>query len=203
MAWDLKKTLPSFAATVGRIDAVDVPLAQYLAVDAEGDPNTSESFRAAIETVFPLAYTVKFMSKTLLDRDYVVPPMEALWWSDDMASFAEARHKSRWKSTVLIMLPEWITLEHVETARQKAAAKVPSERLAGVQVLDLLEGPCVQTLYVGPYDDEGPVIAEMHRAIRERGAELTGKHHEIYLSDSRRTPPERLRTIIRQPFAPG
>lgn len=200
MKVDLKRTVPSYAAKAGRIDLIVVPPMRYLAADAEGDPNTSVSFREAIEALYPLAYTIKFASKLGLDRDYTVPPMEALWWADDMAAFSEA-NKDRWHSTVLLMLPEWITDGMVQAAREKVVGKVGSERLARVRVIELAEGTCAQTLFLGSYDHEGPTIEAMHRLIEERGMVRVGKHHEIYLSDPKATAPEKLRTIIRQPAA--
>lgn len=202
MKIDLVKVIPSFHAKAGRLDIVDVPPLRYLAVDAEGNPNTSDDFREAIEAIYPMAYALKFGSKVVLDRDYVVPPMEALWWADDMAAFTEAK-KDQWHSTVLIMLPDWITDEAVAVARKKAGAKVPPEQLGRVYVAHLHEGVCAQTLYVGPYADEAPTIEALHKLIEERGMVRSGKHHEIYLGDARRTAPEKLRTIIRQPARPA
>lgn len=202
MKIDLVKVIPSFSAKSGRLDIVDVPPLRYLAVDAEGNPNTSENFREAVEAIYPMAYALKFGSKVVLDRDYGVPPMEALWWADDMAAFSESK-KDHWHSTVLVMLPDWITDEAVAVARKKAGSKVPPEQLGRVYVANLHEGVCAQTLYVGPYADEAPTIEALHRLIEERGMVRSGKHHEIYLGDPRRTAPEKLRTIIRQPARPA
>jgi hypothetical protein len=202
MKIDLKKTLPSFAAKVGRIDIIDVPPLRYLAADAEGDPNSSTSFREAIEALYPIAYTLKFMSKYTLDRDYTVPPMEALWWADDMGAF-NAGLKDAWHSTVLIMLPDWITEGMIDQAREKVKPKISADNLARVHVLDLVEGTCAQTLYLGAYADEGPTIEAIHQLIEERGMVRAGKHHEIYLGDQRATAPEKLKTIIRQPAVPA
>ena len=197
MKIDLKKTVLSYAARRGSFDIIDVPPMRYLAADAEGAPE-GESFAGALGALFPLAYALKFASKKEQDRDYVVPPLEALWWADDPAAFTTQYDKSAWHSTALMLLPEWITDEDVEVARA-AAAKVPAKDLARVRVEVLEEGRCAQTLHVGPFNEEGPVIEELHATLEGAGLALAGKHHEIYLSDVRRTAPEKLRTILRQP----
>jgi len=200
---DLKKALPSYAARRGRFDIVDVPPMRYLAADAEGSPDGA-SFAGALGALFPLAYALKFASKRNKDRDYVVPPLEALWWADDPAAFSTSYDKSAWHSTALMLLPEWITDEEVEAAREAVAAKVAAGKLsaadlARVRVQVIEEGRCAQTLHVGPFSEEGPVIEELHATLEGAGLALAGKHHEIYLSDFRRTAPEKLRTILRQP----
>ena len=198
MKTDLRKTLPSYAAASGHYNILDVPPLRYLAMDAEGAPEDA-SFGDAVGTVCALAYAVKFASKRELDRDYVVPPLEALWWADDPALFTSALERGKWRSTALILLPEWITDAMVAAAREACAAKVAPEALARARVETLVEGTCGQTLYVGPFATEGPTIAALHRAIADAGLTLAGKHHEIYLTDMRRTAHEKLRTIVRQP----
>jgi len=195
---DLKKTLPSYAARQGRFDIIDIPPMRYLAADAEGAPDGA-SFAGALGALFPLAYALKFASKLGKDRDYVVPPLEALWWADDPEAFTTAYDKSAWHSTALILLPEWITDGDVEAAREVVATKVAAEEVARVGVRVIEEGRCAQTLHVGPFTEEGPVIEELHATLDAAGLALAGKHHEIYLSDFRRTAPEKLRTILRQP----
>ena len=179
---------------------LELPPLRYLAVDGSGDPNTAASYREALETLYPVAFHLKFFSKRELGRDYGVMPLEGLWWSDDMATFTDARDKSRWNWTMLILLPPWLTDDQVATSRSAVGAKAPApDRL---YVLALHEGLVVQTLHLGPYDDEGPLLAELHaQIIPARGLRMTGLHHEIYLGDPRRTSPERLRTILRQPVA--
>jgi hypothetical protein len=194
------KKLDCYRARSGEFRLVDVPPLQYLMIGGYGDPNTSASFREAVETLFPLAYKLKFASKLELGRDYVVMPLEGLWWADDMDSFTSARDKSKWYFTVMIMQPEWITGDMVEAAKEKVAAKGAPPRLDDVRLETLEEGRCVQTLHLGPFDEEAETLATMHHdVIPAQGLALTGKHHEIYLSDLRRTAPNKLRTILRQP----
>ncbi|WP_407441988.1 GyrI-like domain-containing protein [Rhodococcus sp. (in: high G+C Gram-positive bacteria)] len=199
---DFKKTLDSYRATRGEFRIVDVPDMQYLLVDGAGDPNTSSAFADAIETLYPVAFKLKFASKRELGRDYVVPPLEGLWWSEDMASFTSARDKSRWNWTLMVMVPEWIERNLVAAAVDQVAATSTPVRLGDIRLESVEEGRCVQTLHVGSFDDEADVLAELHdEFVPGNGLRMVGKHHEIYLSDFRRTAPEKLRTILRQPVA--
>ncbi|MGO4533770.1 GyrI-like domain-containing protein [Leifsonia sp. 2MCAF36] len=202
MKVDLKKELGTYTARRGRFDVVTVPPLRYLMVDGHGDPNTAEQYRDALQTIYPFAYALKFLSKRTLDRDYTVMPLEALWWADDMAAFTSARDKSQWSWTLLNLVPEWITAEHLATARDSVSRKGAAPLLDSLRVETLDEGLCVQTLHVGSYDDEAPVLDALHNSfVPEAGLVMTGRHHEIYLSDARRTAPEKLRTILRQPVA--
>ncbi|WP_307844681.1 GyrI-like domain-containing protein [Actinotalea solisilvae] len=199
-ATDLKRTLDSYAARRGEIRLVEVPSMRYLAADGQGDPNTSPDYTAALEALYPLAYTLKFASKRELGRDYVVPPLEGLWWADDPAAFTTRRDTNAWSWTLLLLVPDWLGTEHVDAARADVARKKPEVAVDRVRLEELDEGLCAQTLHVGSFDDEGPVLADLHdRFVPEHGLVMTGRHHEIYLSDPRRTAPEKLRTILRQP----
>lgn len=200
MKEDFKKTLDSYRARRGELRILDVPAMRYLMVDGKGDPNTSHEYADALAALYPVAYRLKFASKRELDRDYVVPPLEALWWASDMTTFTSARDKSQWLWTTMIMTPDCVTAEMVDEALTAVAAKDRPDALDQVRLERLEEGRCVQTLHIGPYDEEGPVLADMHgRFIPEAGLRMTGKHHEIYLSDPRRVEPAKLRTILRQP----
>lgn len=197
---DFKKTLDAYRARKGRFDLVDVPELQYLMIDGRGDPNTATEFATGIEALYPLAYGLKFASKNDLDRDYAVMPLEGLWWADDHSSFTSSRDKSLWHWTLMVMQPEWITSEMFADAVAKASAKNPAARVGEVRLASLREGLCAQTLHVGTYDDEAPVLAEMHDAfIPEHDLRMTGRHHEIYFSDPRRGDPAKRRTLLRQP----
>ena len=198
MKIDFKKKHPDYKARAGKIALIEVAPTQYLMLDGSGDPNTSESYAQALQALYPLSYKLKFHSKNELGRDYTVPPLEALWWADDMAAFTDARDKSKWHWTAMIMVPEWLDATHIESCRAQALPKSPL--VADIRLESLNEALCVQTLHIGPYDAEGPILAEIHDVfIPGNGLAMRGKHHEIYLSDARRTAPERLRTILRQP----
>ena len=198
---DFKKTLDSYQAKRGVFRLVEVPPLHYLMIDGHGDPNTSPAFAEAIETLYPIAYKLKFASKQGLGRDYVVPPLEGLWWADDMDAFSN-RDKSQWDWTLLLLVPDWIDQAMVDAAVEQVAAKDPPARLGDVRFDLLDEGLCVQTLHVGSFDDEGPVLQRLHEEfIPNQGLTPTGHHHEIYFSDFRRTAPDKLRTLLRQPVA--
>lgn len=196
---DPKKELDSYRVTRGSWRDLVVPPMRYLMVDGHGDPN-SAAYADALAALYPVAYATKFASKQQLGRDYVVPPLEALWWAEDMSAFTTRRDKAAWHWTVMILVPDWVPTDLVDVARYQAAAKVPADLLGRLRLETLDEGRCLQRLHVGSYDDEAPVLAELHDVeVPSRGLSLTGRHHEIYLSDARRVAPARLRTILRQP----
>lgn len=195
---DVKK-LDAYQARAGQFREIELAPARYLMIDGAGDPNT-EAFARAVESLYPLAFALKFLSKLELGRDYVVPPLEGLWWADDLEAFTRRRDKSRWLWTLMILVPEWLTSAHVEDAVARTRDKGAAPRLDDVRLEPLDEGLSVQTLHVGSFDDEGPVLARLHEEfLPAHGLRPTGKHHEIYLSDFRRVAPEKWRTILRQP----
>lgn len=197
---DLKRTMDSYQARRGQIRIIDVPVARYLMIDGKGDPNTDASYSDALNALYPLAYAIKMASKKELGQDYVVMPLEGLWWADDMTAFTVERDKSSWYWTMMILTPDWIPDDAVDGAIRKVAAKSAPRCLSEVRLETLHEGQCVQTLHVGPFDAEGEILSHLHEQfIPSNGLIMTGKHHEIYLSDARRTAPQKLRTILRQP----
>jgi hypothetical protein len=199
---DLKKEMKHlYRPSKAKFTVVDVPEMDFLMIDGHGDPNTSPAYQAAVEALYGVAYAVKFMLKEDPEiDDYVVPPLEGLWWVEDMSQFS-MDDKDAWSWTMMVMQPEWVTPDLVEEARAEAGRKKDLPALSRLRFAPYHEGLSVQILYVGPYQEEGPTIARMHAFADEQGYTLRGKHHEIYLSDPRRTAPERLRTIIRQPIA--
>jgi len=200
---DLKKSLDCYRARKGELRIVEVPEQRYLMIDGHGDPNSSPQFGTAIEALYPIAYGIKFASRNILGRDYVVMPLEGLWWADDASSFTSARDKSLWHWTLMILQPEWIDGAMFDAALARASAKDPSARVGEIRFETLAEGLCVQTLHVGAFDDEAPLLARMHEEfIPQNALAMTGRHHEIYLSDPRRGDPARRRTILRQPVVP-
>ena len=198
---DLKKDHAALYKATVEPALVKVPRLRYLMIEGQGDPNTSQAFADAITTLYGLSYTLKFMFKQGAEAiDYPVMPLEALWWADDMDDFEQAR-KDKWKWTAMIMQPSIVTVKGLKAAKAELARKkkvLPAMDLVRIQ--DMTEGPCAQVLHTGPYADEGPTIAKLHAFIRSKGKVMRGWHREIYLSDARRTAPEKLRTIIRQPF---
>lgn len=207
VAIDPKKTLDSYRAKRGEFRVLEVPPLQYLMIDGAGDPNTSPVYAEAVSALFPVAYTLKFSSRAELGIDTVVMPLEGLWHAEDMASFTSRRDKSAWQWTLLLMVGDHVTPDlfarAVDAVEAKSAKKrEPLPALRSVRLETLQEGLCVQTLHIGPFDDEAPVLEELHdRFIPDNGLRMTGRHHEVYLSDIRRTDPAKLRTILRQPVA--
>jgi hypothetical protein len=201
-AFDVKRTLDSYRAKVGEFRILDLPPRQYLMIDGHGDPNTPV-YADAISTIYPVAYKVKFASKKQ-GRDYVVPPLEALWSAPDMAAFTSRRDKSQWDWTLLNLVPDWVTQVDVDEAVRVVAAGDRPPRLDDVRLETLAEGRCVQTLHLGPFDKEAGTLARMHdEFIPGAGLNMTGRHHEIYFSDVRKVDPAKFRTILRQPVKPA
>ncbi|MFX0207439.1 MAG: GyrI-like domain-containing protein [Candidatus Hodarchaeota archaeon] len=200
---DFKKELKDFYSGVSAkgFSIVDVPPLKFLMVDGQGYPGTSQEYQDAMMTLYPLSYTLKFMSKKI-GKDYVVMPLEGLWWAKDMEVFTEAfmERKDEWLWTSMIMQPDFITQEMVDKAIEEVKKKKAPPAPLKVRFETYTEGLSAQIMYFGPYSEEGPTIERMHNFIKDQGHDLRGKHHEIYLSDPRRTKPERLKTIIRQPI---
>ena len=197
---DLKKDLKHLYAPSCEFSLVDVPPCQFLMVDGHGDPNTAPEYVQAVAALYAVAYKCKFLSKAQAGQDYAVMPLEGLWWAADMASFTTARDKSAWDWTMMILQPEWITRAIVEEATRQAAKGKDLPALPRLRLETYHEGLSVQVLHVGPYEAEGPVLQRLHHEfLPANGLEPAGRHHEIYLGDPRKTAPERLKTVLRQP----
>ena len=189
-----------YNASSVKISVVDVPEMNFLAIDGVGDPNTSESYAQAVEALYSVAYTLKFMlKKGPRAIDYGVMPLEGLWWTDDMSQFSQ-EDKSNWKWTAMIMQPELISREEVQEATVMAKSRKELLALPLMEFRTFKEGKCAQIMHIGPFSEEGPTIQKVHQFILEQGKFLSGTHHEVYLSDIRRAAPEKWKTIIRQPF---
>ncbi len=189
-----------YQPAAGAVTAVDVPPFTYLMVDGQGDPNTSQSFQEAVEALYSLSYTLKFtLKKSPRAIDYGVMPLEGLWWADDPRVFHTA-DKSTWKWTTMILQPEFIGKAQVDAAFDEVRKKKNPAAWTGSALRTLTEGESAQILYVGSFADEGPTIQRVHDFIHTAGKQLRGEHHEIYLNDPRRTAPEKLKTILRQPM---
>ena len=169
-----------------------------------GDPNTSPAYQQALEALYAVAYKLKFTSKKSGGGDYVVPPLEGMWWAEDVKVFQAGGDRSLWLWTMMIMQPAWITEAMLQAAKEEVSRSKALPALPTLRLESYHEGLAVQTLHVGPYDAEGPVLKELHAVYLPRNGWIeNGKHHEIYLGDPRRTAPERLKTILRQPVRPA
>lgn len=200
--FDIKKTYPSLYAPKPRDDfhRVEVPELLFLQVDGHGDPNTTPAYIDAVQALYTLSYAIRAVAKHDLGRVHTVGPLEGLWSAEDPRVFAAGK-KSAWDWTMLISQPSWITPAIVDQARSTVMKKKGAPTgLDGVRLAPYAEGTSVQILHVGSYDDEAPTLARLHdEYLPAHGLTFSGRHHEIYLSDPRRTEPAKLRTILRQP----
>ena len=197
---DLKKELKRlYQPSAKEVGQVQVPSLNFLMIDGEGDPNTSQAYAETVEALFAVSYVIKFMvKKGALAIDYGVMPLEGLWWADDMSSFSVS-DKSKWKWTMMIMQPSFVTKEIIANAIAEVKKKKNLPALTKMYFEEFTEGLCAQILHIGPFSEEGPTIERVHQYIDTRG-KRTGKHHEIYLSDIRKADPAKWKTIIRQPM---
>jgi hypothetical protein len=198
---DYKKELKHlYQPTASTVEVVDVQQMNFLMIDGEGDPNTSQAFQDAVGALYSLAYTLKFMvKKGAVGIDYGVMPLEGLWWVDDMTQFSIEK-KDDWKWTLMIMQPEAVTGELLAEAVEEVRKKKNPVSLSNIRFESFSEGKAAQIMHIGPFSEEGPTIEQVHTFIKENGYNRSGKHHEIYVSDMRKTAPEKLKTIIRQPM---
>jgi hypothetical protein len=195
-----KKYKPYYSERKGNISIVEVPSFQYLQCEGQGNPNTSEDYKNAIEALYALSYHIKFSIRKSREVDYGVMPLECLWWMDDMSQFS-IENIDEWKWSAMIMQPNFVTKEMVESARQEVSKKKDLPYLDNIRLIDFTDGLSAQIMHIGSYADEAPTIEKLHAYIRDNRYELKGKQREIYLSDPRKTAPENLKTIIRQPIA--
>ena len=203
--YDYKKTLKTlFNPSAKTPEVVAVPPMQFLAIEGSGAPNDNPLFEAAVAALYGCAYTIKFARKKAgIEPEYSVQPLEGLWWVAD-ADPAQYRNVplEQWRWRLLIGQPDFITPDEVAAAKEELAKKKGMD-VSGLRLERIEEGLCVQILYIGPYKDEHPTIDRMHAWAREQGYALHGLHHEIYLGDPRKTAPEKLKTILRQPVRKG
>jgi len=195
---DLKKEMKQLY-TAGKEPAiVTVPEMTFIAYDGQGDPNTSKEFQDSMGVIFGLAYTIKFMCKEI-DKDFVVMPLEGLWWTDDMSDFSVA-NKEKWKWTVMIALQNYIDIEIFNEAKKKLFAKKKLSNIGKARLEKYEDGLSAQILHSGPYAEETPTIEKLHSFIKEQGYRMHKKHREIYFNSPQKVAPEKLKTIIRQPI---
>lgn len=197
---DFKKELNRlYKSSSKEVVFVDVSKMSFLMVDGAGNPNTAQEYKDAIEALYAVSYALKFMIKKEKAIDYVVMPLEGLWWTDDMSKFS-VENKDIWKWTSMIMQPEYVTKDLYDKALEQVEKKKNPPALSKIRFESFHEGLSAQIMHIGPFSAEGPTIKKLHNFIKENGYELRGKHHEIYLSDPRRAKPEKMKTVIRQPI---
>ena len=198
MKIDLKKELKElYFPPTKEPTMVQVPKMNFLMLDGKGSPSDDE-YHQAIESLYGVAYTLKFMLKKEGVTDFVVMPLEGLWWTQGETGL-DTSNKADWEWTALMLQPEQVTKLHVDKAVEELRRKKNPPGLSKLRFGSFDEGLAVQVMYIGPWSEEGPTIQMLHAFAKEKGYGLRGKHHEIYLSDPRRTAPEKLKTVIRQP----
>lgn len=206
MAFDYKKEYKEFYLPPKKPTIVKVPAMNFVAVRGKGNPNEPEGeYKAAMELLYGLAFTIKMSYKSdhRIDGyfEYVVPPLEGLWWQQGIEGFDYTR-KEQFEWVSMIRLPEFVTKEVFDWAVQEASAKKKKD-FSKAEFLTYDEGLCVQCMHIGPYDNEPETVAMMDSFAKQQGyvSDFTDErhHHEIYLSDPRRAAPEKLRTVIRYP----
>ena len=206
MAYNFRKEQRALYEPGKRPSLIEVPAMNYLALRGQGNPNDDDSeYKQAIEKLYTVAYTIK-MSKMGTHKiqnyfDFVVPPLEGFWWQEGIKGI-DYRHKDKFRFIAMIRMPEFVTHDVFDWAIQEATAK-KKLALSNVELLPVNEGLCVQALHVGTYDQEPATVEKMHEFITAHGLQVDindhRHHHEIYLSDPRRTKPNRLKTVIRIP----
>ena len=207
MPIDFKKTQKELYQPKITPSIVDVPEMLFIAVDGKGDPNTSEAYRAALEALYGLSYGIKMskMGGNAPDGyfEYVVPPLEGLWWAPD-GSMVDYSNKDSFCWTSMIRQPEFVTADVFEDTRATLAKKKPYLDTSKAQLIRIVEGLCVQVMHIGSYDNEPATIANMEKYAEEQGYAIdindVRRHHEIYLSDPRKVSAEKLKTVIRHPI---
>lgn len=207
MAFDFKKEYKEFYLPKAKPELVTVPPMNYIAVRGKGDPNEEEgAYKQAIGLLYGIAYTIKMSKKGShqIDGyfDFVVPPLEG-FWQQSGSNTIDYAHKENFEWISVIRLPDFVTKADFDWAVQEAAAKKKLD-FSPVEFLTVDEGLCVQCMHIGPYDDEPATVAAMDAFVQANGYanDLTDvrRHHEIYLSDVRKTVPEKLKTVIRHPI---
>lgn len=199
--YDFKKEKKNFYyPSDKKVSVVDVPRMSFLMIDGKGDPNTTQEYKDAMETLFPVSYKTKFISKKENNLDYVVMPLEGLWWVDNMDEFS-IEDKESWNWTAMVMQPEFITEEIIKKAIADVENKKNPSSLSKLRFEKFSERLSAQIMHIGPYGAaEAPTVEKLHDFIEKSGYKIRDKHHEIYISDVRRTKPEMLKTVIRQPI---
>lgn len=205
---DLVKLHKIYYAAKPAPEIVDIEAARYVSILGKGDPS-GEAFSADIQLLYPVAYGVKALCKSA-GQDFGVPKLEGLWWFDEQqfgaSSMAEAPKKvprSAWEYRLLLRMPDFVDEKMVAKAVETVVSKKKMPDAGRVQFFEMTEGTCVQMLHVGAFADEPVSLQKMLRFMEEQGMKKNGLHHEIYLSDFRKTAPEELKTILREPFKIG
>lgn len=209
-AFDFKKEYKDLYLPNTKPAIIEVPEMLFIMVDGQGDPNTSEDYRSAVEVLYGLSYSIKMSKKSGTQPegyfDYVVPPLEGLWsLADENYTGGVIEDKNQFIWTSMIRQPDFVTPEVFEAAKMALAKKKPDLDTSIARLEKFTEGLCAQVMHIGPFDDEPATILQLSQFVKESGyrEDMSGnrRHHEIYISDPRKTEPEKLKTVIRHPIA--
>lgn len=209
MAFDYKKEYKQFYMPARQPMIINIPSFNFIAVEGQGDPNEENGeYQAALELLYGLAYTIKMSKKSDYKIegyfDYVVPPLEGLWWQND--GKVDYSHKEGFQWISMIRLPDFVSQKDFEWAKEQATKKKKKD-FSKVQFMTYNEGLCIQCMHIGSYDDEPKTIEEMETYVKKEGYKIDINdqrlHHEIYLSDPRKTDITKLKTVIRHPISKG
>lgn len=201
---DFKKAFKTeYAPSAKAASLAEIPPMSYLMIDGKGHPEDNPAWNESIEALYPLAFGLKFMFKKNTPPtgyfDYVVPPLEGLWWLAKGDPGAYLQNREDWRWTMMIRQPDFITEEMVQEKLAEVQAKKGLPGLEKVRFEQMNEGLVVQIMHIGPFSEEPATLEVLHGFIQENGYDFRGKHHEIYLSDPRRANPAKMKTVLRQP----
>ncbi|MCS3800757.1 GyrI-like domain-containing protein [Niastella sp. OAS944] len=200
---DLTKKYKAYFTAKTKPNLVTIEPAHFISISGKGDPS-GEDFTNHIQALYPLAYAIKFMHKAQ-NNDFTVSKLEGLWWFDEnkfpgknIATATEVP-RSEWEYRLLIRMPEFVTAQDLETAKETVSGKKDVPLVARVEFYKMNEGKCIQMMHIGPFANEPESLAQIAAFSEQHKLERNGLHHEIYLSDFRKTAPEKLKTILREP----
>ncbi len=200
MKTDFKKDLKHlYNPSAKTVSEVVVPAINFLMIDGQGSPGECQAYTDAIQTIFPVAYALKFAIRKSAGFDFGVLPLEGLWWADDMNDFVNG-NRDNWLWTIMIMQPDVVTKELFIQTLAEVKTKKKLAAVDRIRFESYSEVRSAQLMHLGPFAAEGPNIARIHQFIQDQGGKPSGKHHEIYLSDIRKVAPEKMKTVLRQPF---
>ncbi|MBP1651524.1 MAG: hypothetical protein H6Q26_1681 [Bacteroidetes bacterium] len=199
---DLTKTYKELYTATSKPALLFVPPGHYLSIEGQGDPN-GEHFAACTQALYTGAYGIKMHYKKM-ELDFVVCKLEGLWWVNDVENYKDFNEvmqipRDQWHWQLLIRMPDFINKNDVKNILKRAYQKKPIQYFNQVYLQTLAEGQSIQILHTGPYATEPVSLQLLHDFMKEKGLTWNGRHHEIYLSDPRKTAPEKLKTILRQP----
>ena len=201
---DLTKTDKTYYSAKSVPQLINLPPTRYIAIQGKGDPDGS-AFAASVQALYATAYILKFNHKAK-GNDFTVPKLEGLWWHEnqlqpltEMANTPIDIPREQWHYRLLIRLPDFVEADEIPTATTRVISEKQLGQAQNVEYFELHEGKCIQIMHIGPFSDEPKTLAIIASFAMQHKLEQNGRHHEIYLSDFRKTSPEKLRTILREP----